>query len=173
MIVTTIMKKHLCLLCACRMLSRILGKVVAMNPINYAHQNLSFALYCHESGELSSTLFEPWFAQQLQEPFATATARKKYVQECLLAMSPEDDNCPFILSNLSFAHFSNFFSTRTRSRGKRKGEPNSLSVSSYDQAKIALVHLFRMSKYDMPMKFAEKLKMFMKGMKRHVTTKNM
>ena len=47
-----------------------------------------------------------------------------------------------------------------------------LSVASYDQAKSALVHLFRMSKYDMPMEFAEKLKIFMKGMKRHVVTKN-
>jgi hypothetical protein len=100
----------------------IMGKVVAKkSSINYAHQNLSFALYCHESDELRSTLFELWFAQRLQEPFATATARKKYVQECLLGMSPEDDNCPFILSNLSFAHFSNFLSTRTRSRGNRNG----------------------------------------------------
>ena len=87
-------------------------------------------------------------------------------------MSPEDDNCPFILSNLFSAHFSNFLSTRTRTQGKRKGEPNSLLVSSYDQAKSALIHLFRMSKYDMPLDFAEKLKMFMKGMKQHVATKN-
>ena len=100
----------------------IMGKVVAKeSSINYAHQNSSFAFYCHKSDELWSTLFEPWFAQRLQEPFATTTARKKYVQECLFAMSPEDDNCPFILLNLSFAHFSNFLSTRTRSRGKRKG----------------------------------------------------
>jgi hypothetical protein len=120
----------------------LMGKVVAKkSSINYAHQNLSFALYCHKSDELQSTLFEPWFVQRLQEPFATATTRKKYLQECLLVMSPEDDNCPFILSNLSFAHFSNFLSTRTRSRVKRKGEPNLSSVSSYDQTKSALVHL--------------------------------
>ncbi len=95
------------------------------------------------------------------------------MQECLLAMSPEDDSCPFILLNLSFAHFSNFLSTRTRTQGKRKGEPNSLGVGSFDQAKCALVHLFRMSKYDMPMDFAEKLKMFMKDIKQNVVTKNM
>jgi hypothetical protein len=69
----------------------IMGKVVAKkSSINYAHQNLAFDLYCHESDELRSTLFEPWFAQRLQEPVATATARKKYVQECLLGMSAGD-----------------------------------------------------------------------------------
>jgi hypothetical protein len=161
-------------MCLSHVVKDIMGKVVAKkSSINYVHQNLAFALYRHKSDKLRSTLFEPWFVWWLQEPFATATARKKYVQECLLAMSPEDDNCPFILLNLSFAHFSNFLSTRTRSRGKRKGEPNLLLVASYDQAKSALVHLFRMSKYDMPMEFAEKLKIFMKGMKRHVATKNM
>jgi hypothetical protein len=95
------------------------------------------------------------------------------VQECLLALSPEDDNCPFILSNLSFAHFNSFLSTRTRTRGKRKGEPNLLGVLSFDQAKSAFVHLLRVSKYDMPMDFAKKLKIFMKGVKQHVATKNM
>ncbi len=109
-------------MCLSHVVMDIMGKVVAKkSSINYVHQNLAFALYCHKSDEVRSTLFEPWFAWRLQEPFATATARKKYVQECLLVMSPEDNNCPFILSNLSFAHFSNFLSTRTRSRGKRKG----------------------------------------------------
>jgi hypothetical protein len=38
----------------------IMGKVVAkILSINYEHQNLLFALYCHESDELWSTLFEP------------------------------------------------------------------------------------------------------------------
>jgi hypothetical protein len=60
---------------------------------------------------------------------------------------------------------------RTRSRGKNKGRPNSLGVSSYDMAKSALVHLYRMSKYDIPVEFADNLKIFMKGMKRHVAAK--
>ncbi len=93
------------------------------------------------------------------------------MQECLLACSAEDDNCPFILSNLTLPHFSNFISIRTRSRGKTKG--SSLGVASYDQAKSALIHLHRMSKYDMSSDFAENLKMFMKGMKRTVAAKKM
>ena len=40
-------------------------------------------------------------------------------------------------------------------------------------AKSALVHLYRMSKYDLPVKFSENLKIFMKGMKRHVAAKKM
>ena len=40
-------------------------------------------------------------------------------------------------------------------------------------AKSALVHLYRMSKYDIPVEFADNLKIFMKGMKRHVAAKKM
>ncbi len=39
-------------------------------------------------------------------------------------------------------------------------------------AKSALIHLYRMSKYDIPAEFANSLKIFMKGMKRHVAAKN-
>jgi hypothetical protein len=40
-------------------------------------------------------------------------------------------------------------------------------------AKSALVHLHRMSKYDIPVEFADNLKIFMNGMKRHVAAKKM
>ena len=90
-----------------------------------------------------------------------------------LKMSPEENDCPFLLLNLTFAHYSNFLSTRTRTRGKRKGEPNSLGVASFDQARSSLVHLFQMSKNEMRVDFADKLKIFMKGLKRHVASKNM
>ncbi len=101
----------------------------------------------------------------------TPTAKKKYVQECLLACSAEENNCPFILSNLIFPHFSNFLLTQTRARGKKKG--SSLRVSSYNQAKSALVHLYRLSKYEIPSDFNNNLKIFMKGMKRTVAAKKM
>ena len=76
------------------------------------------------------------------------------------------------MSNFTFALFSNFLSTKTRRKGKSKGKQNLLGNASYDQAKSALVHLFWMSKYDMPTRVAEKLKMFMKGMKQHVAAKS-
>jgi hypothetical protein len=49
----------------------------------------------------------------------------------------------------------------------------SLGVASYDQAKSALVHLYRMSKSDIPLDYADNLKIFMKGMKRTVAAKKM
>ena len=102
-----------------KIVKEIMGKVVAeKSSINYARQNSTFALFVYEKNEeLRGHLLESWFVERLAA-FATLTKKKKYVQECLLACSPEDNNCPFILSNLTFAHFSNFLSTRTRSRGK-------------------------------------------------------
>ena len=115
--------------------------------------------------ELRDDLLEPWFVKRL-EAMEKPSKKKKYTQDRLLVCSAEDDNCPFILSNLTFPHFSNFLSTRTSRKGKNKGKPNSLSVASYNQAKSVLVHLYyRMSKYCIPDEFVENLKIFMKGMK--------
>ena len=150
----------------------IMGKVVsAQSAKNYPFQNTAFSLYCYESDELRSLLLESWFVERLSQ-FSKASDKKNYEKECLLACSPEDNNCPFILSNLTFPHFSNFLSTKTRLKGKKTGQQNPLGNASYDQAKSALVHLFWMSKYDMPVDLAAKLKMFIKGMKRHVAAKS-
>jgi len=140
-----------------KIVKEIMGKVVAKkSSMNYARQNAAFALFVYEKNEeIRGHLLESWFVEWLAA-FATLT-EKKYVHECLLACSPEDNNCSFILSNLTFAHFSNFLSMRTRSRGKNKGQPNLLGVSSYDMAKSALIHLYRMSKYDIPAEFADNL----------------
>ena len=155
------------------LVKEIMGKVVATkSAINYGYQNGSFALFCYGNEVLREKLLEPWFIRGLAQ-CTTSKAKTKYLQECFLACSAEDNNCPFILSNLTFPHFSNFLSTRTRTKGKNKGKQNSLGVASYDQAKSALVHLFRMSKYDIPAEFADNLKIFMKGMKRTVAAKKM
>jgi hypothetical protein len=155
------------------LVKEIMGKVVATkSAINYAYQNGSFALFCYGNEVLRENLLEPWFSRGLAQR-TTPKAKTKYLQECFLACSTEDDDCPFILSNLTFPHFSNFLSTRTRTKGKNKGKQNSLGVASYDQAKSTLVHLFRMSKYDIPAEFADNLKIFMKGMKRTVAAKKM
>ena len=138
---------------------------------NYSYQNSAFVLFCYESDKLRSLLLESWFVERKPQ-FSTPSEKKNYANECLLVCSPEDDNFPFILPNLTFAHFSNFLSMRTRHKGKNKGQENSFGNASYDQAKSALVHLFRMSKYEISKDLAEKLKMFMKGMKRHVATKS-
>ena len=48
-----------------------------------------------------------------------------------------------------------------------------MGIASFDQAKSALVHLFRMSKYKMLDEMSDQLKMFMKCMKRHVASVKM
>lgn len=51
-------------------------------------------------------------------------------------MSPEDDDCPFILSNLTFAfaHFGDFVMQHNACRGKliRQGKAMSLGNASYE-----------------------------------------
>ena len=86
-------------------------------------------------------------------------------------MSPQDDNCPFILSNLTFEQFSDFVTQRKARRGKGRGLSMSLGNASYEQSQSALKHLFRMSKYAMQTNFFDNLKQFTKGIRRHVADK--
>ena len=130
----------------------------------YAGQNSTFALYCYKSADLCDLLLEPWFIEGLHE-LRTETKKKNYARKCCLKMSPEDDNCPFILSNLTFAHFSHYLTMQKAAKGKGRGMAMSLSNATYEQTQIALKHLFRMSKYKMEMSFLEELKQFLLGMK--------
>jgi hypothetical protein len=68
---------------------------------------LFLLFFYYESAELCELLLKPWFIQHLDE-HATESQKKTYAKNCCLVMSPEDNNCPFILSNLTFQHFSNF-----------------------------------------------------------------
>ena len=86
-------------------------------------------------------------------------------------MCPQDDNCPFILSNLTFEQFSDFVTQRKARRGKARGLAMSLGNASYEQSQSALKHLFRMSKYAMQTNFFDDLKQFTKGIRRHVADK--
>ena len=73
--------------------------------------------------------------------------------------------CLFILSNLTFAHFSHYLTLRKAAKGKGRGTAMSLGNATYEQTQSALKHLFRMSKYKMEMSFLEELKQFLLGMK--------
>jgi len=85
---------------------QIMAQCVATNSSNkYAGQNSGFAMFCFDSTVLRDHLLEPWFIEGMI-PIEKPNDRKKYAKECCLSSSPEDDNCPFILSNLSFAQFS-------------------------------------------------------------------
>ena len=81
----------------------IMAKVVSRkSTVLYAQQNSIFALFCYASADhLRDLLLEPWFIEGLNA-LKSATQKKKYAKNCCLDMSPDDDNCPFILSNLTF-----------------------------------------------------------------------
>jgi hypothetical protein len=85
-------------------------------------------------------------------------------------MSLEDNNCPFILSNLTFPHFSNFVRQQKARKGKSRGKAMCIRNPSYKQCQSALKHLFRMSKYKMEPDLNH-LKQFMKGIRRHIANK--
>ena len=136
----------------------------------YAGQNAGFAMYCFDSVELRNNLLEPWFIEGISDIERLAD-RKRYAKDCCLNSSTEDGNCPLILSNLTFAQFSNYLSTRKRCKGKNRGEVMALSNASYEQSQSALKHLFRMSKYTMSSYFAEQLKQFTQGIRRTVADK--
>ncbi len=99
-----------------------------------------FALFCYESAELGDVLLELWLIDGLSM-HAKENAKKKYVKYCCMIMSPEDNNCPFNLSNLTFAHFSNFIAQKKVRRGKSQGKAMCLGNLSYKQSQSALKHL--------------------------------
>ena len=87
-----------------KLVKEIMGKVVATkSAINYAYQNGSFALFCYGNEVFSFALFcygnevlrekllEPWFTRGLAQR-TTSKAKTKYLQECVLACSAEDNN---------------------------------------------------------------------------------
>ena len=149
----------------------IMAKVVSVQSSNkYAGQNSIFAMFCYESAELCDALMEQWFVDKLRL-ITTENAKKKYAKSCCMNMSPEDDNCLFILSNLMFNHFSNFVTQRKACRGKHQGKAMSLENALYEQSQSALKHLFRMSKYAMQPNFFNNLKQLSKVIRQHVTDK--
>ena len=79
--------------------------VATTSSTKYAQWNSGFALFCFDSTELRNNLLEPWFVEGMRK-IKKLNDRKKYAKVCCLSSSLEDDNCPFILSNLTFAQFS-------------------------------------------------------------------
>ena len=68
-------------------------------------------------------------------------------------MSPDDDNCPFKLSNLTFVLYSDCITQQKARKGKHHGKMMSLGNVSYEQSQSALKHLFSMIKYAMSADF--------------------
>ena len=115
----------------------IMAKVIpTKSAILYAQQNSIFALFCYESADhLRDLLLEPWFIEGLNAR-KSATQKKKYAKNCCLDMSPDDDNCPFILSNLTFVIFSDFVTQQKARKGKVVGSQCALATCCTNSSRV-------------------------------------
>jgi len=96
----------------------IMSKVISLqSTTEYAGQNATFAIFCYHSIELWEVLLEPWFIEEVSLQ-ATEFFKQRHAKNCCVKMSPQDDNCLFILSNLTFEQFSDFVTQRKAHRGK-------------------------------------------------------
>jgi hypothetical protein len=124
--------------CQTDAVKEIMAKVVSTQSANkYAGQNSMFALFCYESAELRNVLLELWFIDGLSM-HAKENAEKKYAKTCCMIMCPEDNNCPFILSNLTFVHFSNFIMQKRRTGGKVRGRQCALETCRTSSLRVRL-----------------------------------
>ena len=135
------------------------------STISYANQNVVFILWLYNSSHHS--LLEESFVDALGS-LESEREMKKWIKDILLKMHPRSV-CPVILSDLTFDIFSEYLASKKLSRQHSGNASNTLSASSYDSYRSALMHLYRMSKYDMDESFATDLKQFMTGMKRTVS----
>ena len=131
----------------------IMAQVISKRSAEkYAGQNAIFAMFCFNSAGLRVSLLEEWFVEKVTTS-RTMHKKRKYVKDCLINMSPDDDNCPFKLSNLTFVRYSDFITQRKAHKGKHRGKMMPLGNVSYEQSQSALKHLFRMIKYAMSADF--------------------
>ncbi len=131
------------------------------SAISYANQNVVFILWLYNSPHRS--LLE----ESLVEAHGSVEGdreMKKWIKDILLKMHPRSV-CPVVLSYCTFDIFREYLASKKLSRQHIGNASNTVSASSYDSYRSALMHLYRMSKYDMDSHFATDLSQFMTGMK--------
>ena len=140
----------------------IMTHVIARSShASYATKNIPFVLWLLHSNEFRA-LLEPWFLDIVQGLDDVETRRK--TKEILVDMQADADNCPVILSALTFEVFSHYLTTR---RPQRAGVVV-LSFASFSAHRSALMNLYHITKYEMPACFSKLLSQFMSGMKRKI-----
>ena len=126
---------------------------------------------------IKDMLLEEWFIAKLEDAEAadrlrrkaTRPAMREVCRDCLDAVNKEAKNCPLILPALTFNLFSHYLTTR-----KKKCNNNAmLSRTAYNGIRSSLVHLYRMSGYEMRQEMTKELAQFMSGLKRTVTADRM
>ena len=81
------------------------------------------------------------------------------------AMNINYDNCPILLTKITFNIFSCYMSMK-----KSKNSRLYLSATSYGGIRSALTHLYRVSVKEMDQLFKKELSQFMSGMKRVIAS---
>ena len=81
------------------------------------------------------------------------------------AIKRNDDNCPILLTKITFNIFSCYMSMK-----KSKNSRLYLSATSYGGIRSALTHLYRVSVKEMDKLFKKELSQFMSGMKRVIAS---
>ncbi len=145
----------------------IMSNVISSNTSeNYNTNNVGFVWWLIQSSRYH--LIEGWALTAINNK-TTITKKKKKIKALINAMYCDDNNSPVILSDLTFEIFSEYLATKKVIRCHRNNSTQMLSKSTYDLCQSALMHMFKMSKYDMSEEFAKKLSRFMAGLKQKVS----
>ena len=128
-------------------------------------------MWLYDEESLRETVLRDWFYESLhsckEKDDQNRQTQKNCKNQCEYCKSiilgiTEEENCPIILSKLTFSIFSYYISTRRNTDGSLK------SRAFYGGLRAALMDIYRLSSYKMEEKFQKDLSIFMGGMKREV-----
>ena len=144
--------------------------ISSSSQYGYSYMNTNLIVWLLQN-EAYHYMLEPWYIEEMRD--LSERKRKGVTKKMVENLYEEEDRCPIILSSLTFKVFSHFMATRKLSekhRKIRKTKSSYLAASTYDNYRSALMHLFRMSKYEVPDVFVKQLRQFMSGMRRRIQT---
>ncbi len=109
------------------------GIIADGSATGYSWSNVNFIDWLMSS-ESCICVLETWFLFAVES--LNEREHKAYTKSVLLAMDPHLDNCPIILSSVTFELFSHYLATK-----KKKGGGH-LSVQTCDGCRSALMHMY-------------------------------
>ena len=181
----------------------ILHNVVTLgSKSKYDNANAIFVLWLYKSLKYRPYLFPPVILEELDRANVAelANGQKKalrnYVKKMLQDMSPDLNNCPLQLENLTFECFSDYMVTWKQTKGKIRDKKHNkkhnkkhrrrnrdalperqalddddelyYSRSTYEGCRTALAHIYRMAGVMMSSELKNQLKHFTGGLKRSI-----
>ena len=149
---------------------QIMKRVVSFrSELKYKNENVNFFLWiCDGNESVRELLLEEWFKNKLDDAQVSDVGKKtrpnmrKVCKDALDAVNKASNNCPVILSSLTFNIFSHYLTTR------RKRSQSYLEKSTYGRIRSALSHLFRMSGQEMNATMEKEMSQFMSGIQQTI-----